>query len=116
MTDRELMQQALDALHVAVSWGTWLRGLEAVEALRNRLAQPEQEPVACIGTNGELMWLHKPHAIYSKARPLYTAPPQRKPLTEEEMRALWKSHGYKSALCMRFARAIERAHGIGEKE
>jgi hypothetical protein len=168
MTDRELMQQALDALHVAVSWGTWLRGLEAVEALRERLAQPEQEPVACIGTNGELMWLHKPHAIYSKARPLYTAPPQRKsltddemvkfsqfltdvvtaagllshgktdkalalrlsefafnlrtappqrkPLTEEEMRALWKSHGYKSALCMRFARAIERAHGIGEKE
>jgi len=46
MTDRELLEQALDALHVAVSWGTWLRGLEAVEALRNRLAQPEQEPVA----------------------------------------------------------------------
>jgi len=52
MTDRELMQQALDAieaLHVAalnvtVSWETWLRGLEAVEALRERLAQQEQEP------------------------------------------------------------------------
>ena len=40
----------------------------------------------------------------------------RNPLTDEAMRALWKSHGYKSALCMRFARAIERAHGIeGEK-
>jgi hypothetical protein len=40
----------------------------------------------------------------------------RKPLTDEEMRALWESHGYKSALCMRFARAIERAHGIGGEE
>ena len=39
-----------------------------------------------------------------------------KPLTDEVMRALWDSHGYKSALCMRFARAIERAHGIGGKE
>ncbi|HEX4918029.1 MAG TPA: hypothetical protein VFV43_09055, partial [Limnobacter sp.] len=28
----------------------------------------------CIGTNGELMWLNKPQAVYSKPVPLYTHP------------------------------------------
>ena len=41
-------------------------------------------------------------------------PPPPAALTDEEMKQLWKHHGYKSALCMRFARAIEAAHGIGE--
>ena len=48
--------------------------------------------------------------------PLYTAPPQRKPLTEEEIVRLW----YPSAVIaepgkrrVAFGRAIERAHGIG---
>ena len=51
------------------------------------LAQPEQEPVACIGTNGELIWLNKPRVIYSKPQPLYTTPPQRTwvGLTDEEI-------------------------------
>ena len=48
------------------------------------------------------------------------APPQRKPLTEEEINAEWhKLDGEASALFKRvirkFARAIERAHGIGEQ-
>ena len=56
------------------------------EAARDKLAQPAQEPMACVGTNGELMWLNKPRVIYSKPIPLYTAPPQRPwvDLTEEE--------------------------------
>ena len=36
----------------------------------------------------------------------------RRPLTDKEMRHLWSLYGYKSALCMRVARAIEAAHGI----
>ena len=47
-----------------------------------------------------------------RALPLYTAPPHRQPLTDKEMRHLWSLYGYKSALCMRFARAIEAAHEI----
>ena len=45
------------------------------------------EPVACIKTNGELMWLKKPSTIYSKPRPLYTTPPRREwvGLTDEEI-------------------------------
>jgi hypothetical protein len=48
------------------------------------------------------------------AEPLYEAPPQRQPLTEEEIVEIawdWKSGGP-----IDFARAIERKHGIGGGE
>ena len=51
--------------------------VSAINNLRAALAEPEQEPVACVGTNGDLMWLKKPEVIYSKPRPLYAAPPRR---------------------------------------
>ena len=49
-TDREIMQQALDAMMDAmlVSGGISDNMFESANALRERLAQPEQEPVACI--------------------------------------------------------------------
>jgi len=50
---------------------------EMNDKLRAALAEPEQEPVACIKTNGELMWLKKPEVIYNKPQPLYTARPRR---------------------------------------
>ena len=75
MTDRELMQMALDALEKSRVFVTtrekakhpegteWYD--ERIEALRARLAQPEQEPVA---------WMHDSHVGFNV--PLYTAPPQ----------------------------------------
>ena len=51
MTDRDLMQQALDALEIAEVDGNCY--YEATELLRTRLAQPEQEPVAWITPHGE---------------------------------------------------------------
>ena len=62
MTDREIMQQALKALEQYVDVVTsgnepdaWITVVdagkparEAITALRERLAQPEQEPVACV--------------------------------------------------------------------
>jgi hypothetical protein len=44
MTDREIMQQALDALKIAEVDGNCY--YEATKLLCERLAQPEQEPVA----------------------------------------------------------------------
>mgnify|MGYP003649448221 CR=1 FL=1 len=81
---------------------------DAVEepAIKESLTVAEQEPVACIKTNGELMWLKKPSTIYSKPRPLYTAPPRREwvGLTDEEISAVdWKSN----ETLHDFSRAIE---------
>ena len=82
------------------------------------LAQPEQEPVAWMDREGDL---YKMPEIKNWAPPhtmLYTAPPQRKPLTKQE---IWKIHdlcippteGYVSPV--EFTRAIEQAHGIKGK-
>lgn len=81
--DTQVYQDHDDALTIAYQSG-YYDGKKA--------AQPAQEPVACIGTNGELMWLNKPRAIYSKPIPLYIAPPQRPwvGLTDEEINTTWK--------------------------
>ena len=81
MTDRELMQQALDALELVTDLTNHDDEVyAAIEALRARLAQPEPEPVA---------WMHDSHVGFNV--PLYTAPPQREwqTLTENEIKHLW---------------------------
>ena len=77
------------------------------------------EPVAWI-TPGQDLHLNNGEGFrFSDWTPLYPAPPQRLPLTEEEINAEWHElDGEASALFKRvirkFARAIERAHGTGE--
>ena len=44
---------------------------------------------------------------------LYTAPPQRQPLTDEKLRAMWVNYAPIVGGVLEFARAIEAAHGIG---
>lgn len=54
-----------------------------------------------------------------QALPLYTTPPQRKPLTDEELVDIVGNCAADSGGWFRyhaFARAIERAHGIGSQE
>ena len=97
MTDRELMQMALDALEAMQSYArAENKGLricdESIEALRDRLAQPEPEPVAYLW-RGELFFPYEYQAIAEEgddAQPLYTAPPQREwiGLTDEEIDAI----------------------------
>ena len=93
MTDRELMQQALDALEhlqTDIEWQyksptrTMLRKVE--KALRARLAQPEPEPVAWMRSDKGHLDFHK-HTDYV---PLYATTPQREwqGLTKEEAREL----------------------------
>lgn len=59
MTDREIMQQALEALeyHVAPpSAPTW-RTTAAITALRERLAQPEPEPIKESSVTHSHLWI-----------------------------------------------------------
>lgn len=96
MTDKEVMQQALDALEKG-AWDT-LRGRNAAEALRTAIAQLEPEPVAWMydwtTSDGEFIqdWTTseaetlrdtKPNII-SNIRPLYTAQRKWVGLTDEE--------------------------------
>jgi hypothetical protein len=103
MTDRELMQQALDALEhlqTDIEWQyksptrTMLRKVE--KALRARLAQPEPEPVAWGVPNTRptekarfMMLLHSLDGCQYPEQlvPLYTTPPQREwqGLTDEDV-------------------------------
>jgi hypothetical protein len=94
-----------------------LREIERLQAMHTAPPQQEkQEPVAWMvyTLDGTAAWVTLNPADFTsehRALPLYTAPPQRQPLTEEEIAEIawdWKSGGP-----IDFARAIERAHGIG---
>jgi len=93
--------------------------------------RPEQEPVAWIQPKTVDAYL-RPDLGYETcsksdygAFPVYTAPPQRKPLTDEEIEVLAQKHLQAFAQFIgagevhyegeiEFARAIEAAHGIKE--
>lgn len=76
-------------------------------AISAALAQPEHETVMVNGlTEAE---------TNASASVMGFTPPQRKPLTEEEIAALSEQHIFASRLT-KFVRAIERAHGIGSEE
>jgi len=81
---------------------------------RAALAQPEQEPVA---------WMQESTGCirsdwgFDKTGyvPLYTTPPQRKPLTEDEIYKLFgydNQYGVVPGYAMSFVRSIEREHRI----
>ena len=94
MTDKEIMQMALDALEWCYDVTEWpangnSRQDKAIEALRARLAQPEPEPVAwmyqhedtgltmCVIVQQVGAGFEKNNPRWKKITPLYTAPPQR---------------------------------------
>ena len=86
------------------------------EAQDKKLAQPEQEPVGEIVDAIEGAFKCSFTKMLPVGTKLYTTPPQRKPLSDEEIETYrymidWTAHwSY-----INFARAIEAAHGIKEK-
>ena len=144
MTDRKIMEQALADLKIAEVYGNCNYG--ATELLRNRLAQPEQKPVeywtvadgwvseqaevpAAVWVEPEF-WEHCNRVNCGTAyrlpapgrQPLYTAPPQRKPLTDEQRKDLmnkawdkWLSGKDDNHLfAWHFSFEVEAAHDIKE--
>ena len=119
MTDRELMQKALEALEpYAILYG---HIQQVVTALRERLAQPEpapgyckhcqqytiEEPLPAQPEQEPVVWMYQDKSTHevrfqkhmrgfvdhgaTYETPLYTTPPRREwvGLTEEEQEALW---------------------------
>ena len=104
MTDRELMQQALDALHTARPACFADNTLEAIDnaivALRERLAQPESVKFNC--------------TVVDDAHPEGVPLSQwgRQPLKLREIeRCIHDANNDPIVAC----RNVEAAHGIGEK-
>ena len=124
---REVMQQALEALEDhAKQYPHMQKGytVDAIAALRAALAEPEQEPVAYVtGTYSGHFTVApiNPALVLTTGMALYTHPPQRKPLTDEEIDRItdqqWAQNNHKPiyAAHRAYARAIEQAHGIGEQ-
>lgn len=108
MTDRELMQMALDALEKISMGGDPRWADDVMPALRARLAQPEPEPVAWLyeGSDIEGRDVCLNEDIFEEQKlnciPLYTAPPQRdetpanavewQGLTDEEAEQITDAH------------------------
>jgi hypothetical protein len=128
-TLRQAAQLALDWLYE----NDIVHPSKVSQDLRAALEQPEKEPVAWMYQHEETgrtsfiaSWERKDGWKPSSTRmkligPLYLAPPQRKPLTDGEIVEIAKQtksaepglDGY--ILPVSFARSIEAAHGIGEK-
>ena len=113
------LRMALEALHGFIPYlplkdeAQCGRYDQAITAIKEALAQPEQEPVAWIYSQGAAKVVSMNYVAGVRASPLYTTPPQRKPLTDEQIAELCRSlpaTQYTTA----FARAIEAAHGIKE--
>ena len=87
--------------------------------------QPEQEPVVCV-TYKEVtdtmnkLWAGTLEQVQiaegMKNKKLYTTPPQRQPLTDEQIKIIWRDIDGSDGMLIRFARAIEAAHGIKGEE
>ena len=109
MTDRELMQDALDALNNFDKGNHGMRWqVPIIKALRARLAQPEQEPVAWISHNAGLYHCKPDESL--NPLPLYTTPPQREwvGLTEGEYEAMAEQYVTNCYFdTLKYAKAIE---------
>ena len=97
---------------------------KAITAIKEALAQPEQEPVSYSGngTAGRKADV-RPTAFgwsFGELVPWYTTPPQRKPLTRERLVEMAEAQcGLERTFedwVELFAREIEAAHGIKERE
>jgi hypothetical protein len=119
---REVLEKALDALDCIYS-PLHVREINkvgaAMVAIREALAEPEQEPVGIVRTVGgypddsthTVEWLVK-HKELRDGDKLYTAPPARQPLTDEEIDNLELPPN--GCTMRELVRAIEWAHGITE--
>jgi hypothetical protein len=108
----KLVLEALKWCHGGEPCGT----AEAIAVVEKALAQT-QEPVA---------WYHaedykthfttnpSPDLIGKYWKPLYTHPPQRKPLTIGDVKIIWQNLDVREGVIMGLVRAVEAAHDIKE--
>ena len=124
-----MMSKERDLLARVLTSELWSVQEELQAEIKQLLAQPEQEPVAWI-TEWVQRYRHNDTPIMDRAVsftkcdapavpnpnyiPLYTSPPKREPLSEDEIVALWANKSPANEFeCVRL---VEKAHGIGGGE
>ena len=119
----EAMKMALEALEELNEVSKGSRAIclpaeidTAMDALRQAIEQAEKQdliPVAWIKPNGEIV-VRTDYGgrLYYSEQNVYTTPPQRKPLTVDEIKRVYFST---RADFVDYARGIEAAHGIKEQ-
>ena len=126
MTKDEALKLALEALEyrpLGATSGEKDLNDRAITAIQEALAQPEQEPIGWtsrdyVTGDVKVLWGRQP-----PLGPLYTTPPNRKPLTNEQKLMCWSratcdadvEHKTEHQCLMDYGAEIEAAHGIGEK-
>ena len=136
MTKDAALRLALEALNDRASLTKWQKAREAIkQALEETQGvSPEPEPVAWMVTTEMQDGTKNTYPITGRFKdvkdicdfgdpiPLYTHPPKREPLTDEQISAIVREAAKGSAIrrdgstSHRIARAIEASHGIGEKK
>jgi hypothetical protein len=118
MTKDEALKLALEALETSMY--PQQKQLQAITAIKEALAQPEQEPkcgaiIEVFGKDWRLEYLSLPvgkHKLYTQQY-TYTTPPQRKPLTRKQIDELAEDSCFIGNI-YEIVAAIEAAHGIKE--
>ena len=115
-TDAMKVRQAVaQALHDDV-YAEELEQPEAKQSGTISITMPAPVAYLCENAVGHKYFRWKKPSSTYKPIPLYTTPPQRKPLTDEEIGAILEGVNAYGTRLYTFARAIEAAHGIkGEK-
>ena len=137
---RQALELALEALQFALHIGfpessesqikkgekAYQQHRAAITAIKEALAQPEQEPVATLDDLEQEIYENTRQFVSRDVmewmlKRYYTTPPQRKPLTDVQVRDITKRYALSLAFPYdskttpeMFARAIEAAHGIKE--
>ena len=114
-TDAMKVRQAVaQALHDDV-YAEELEQPEAKQSGTISITMPAPVAYLCENAVGHKYFRWKKPSSTYKPIPLYTTPPQRKPLSEEEIGAILEDVNAYGTRLYTFARAIEAAHGIKGK-